>query len=235
MHKIKIVLLIVGGIIGLVLLGKVIWIILNTTIALWDSAVAVLNFIVNLLTFVAVIVGPLFVVYLIALLIDAAFKKLAGLLSSIQAHIQSSGSQLLPLSITGVTQALLLALSKDFTPSDTKVVMSIFLWVGTTLLLMTTSTEGKSRWIGIWGAALSVIFSICFLLFRYEITSIARGRDIITMMISRSRELSATDLLALALIVALLVLLVVITVLQMRSIMKTTNRSFQSTPSGGRG
>lgn len=245
MNPIVLALLVLGGIFGLILLWKAAWAILDTTLSLSDFVVSALNFALNVLTLVAVVAGPVLVVILLGVLIvfgikmllgqiDAATMKLVDLLSSIRARIQGPSSQLLPLSIAGATQALLLALSKDFTPGDTKAVMSIFLWVGTTLLLMATSSEGRSRWIGLCGVALSAVFTVGFLIVRYDVTSMTQIWEFFAATFSRDRGLSATDLLALGLILALLVLFFATAGVQAVLNAQSANKRLQGTPASGR-
>lgn len=207
MNPIMLALLVLGGIFGLILLWKVAWAILDTTLLLSDFVVSVLTFALNVLTFVAALAGPVLVVIFLGVLIIGAFNLLLGqirvgnekigdLLSGIRARIQSSASQLLPLSIAGATQVLLLTLSKEFTTTDTKTVLSIFLWVATTLLLIATSSEGRSRWVGGCGVLLSIVFTVVFLSVRYNITSTTKFWEWLTATVSAIRNLPTADLIA---------------------------------------
>ena len=225
MNPVTIALLILCGIFGLILLWKAAWAILDTTLSLSDFVVSVLTFALNVLTFVAAIAGPVLVVIFLGALIIWAFNLLLGqiraatdkvidLLSSIRARIDGSTSQLLPLSIAGATQALLLTLSKEFTTADTKAVLSIFLWVGTTLLLMASSSEGRSRWVGLFGVLLSTVLTLGFLSVRYNVRSTTELWKFLVATISAIQRLPTADLLAWGLIVALVLLLIAIAAMQ---------------------
>lgn len=206
---ILVVLVVIAFIFGMTILLKLFFALLNVSLSLSNFVIGLFNLMFNILGIIVGIFGPILVIIVLAWiglhLFDLLMENVTKTRQLVQESTGNHPERILPFFLAGTVQVLLLLLSNNFTTTSMKFILSIYLWVFVTILLIFTSTEkSKSKTVGKVCLVLISLFLLVFALLKYHLYEYTQLKQTVQQVWQGLSSLPLQDMLSVLLILAFL-------------------------------
>lgn len=206
----QVVAVVIVALFGITFLVKLFLALLSVSLSISNLVIGLFNLVINILGLIIGFFVPILAIGFLALIGIILFNFLIDNIKKTAQLIREPTSdypeRILEIFLAGVVQVLLLLLSKDFTTTSMKVVLSIYLWTFVTILLMITST-GNSRKKTV-GKIILFLISISlagFAALRYHLYEFTQLKQIVQQVWQEMLSLPLQDALSLLLILVFLI------------------------------
>lgn len=201
----------IGGIILITLLYRIVEILLKVSISFSPLLITFIGITINIILTLGILIGIVFVFMVLLWSIKKMEIRISELIGKVNS-IKNKPEKLLPIFVATIAGVLTIFLSKDYTPSSTKVFISIMLSILVGLILITTG-QPKKKWLwGFGGTFIILILCIFLLISRYNLAEWASFRVFFASNWDCLLAMPYTDIASIGIVVLSFIILIIIAV-----------------------
>ncbi|NOZ13860.1 MAG: hypothetical protein GXO69_09490 [Acidobacteria bacterium] len=216
-HILRDIIVIIVSIFGITFIIKFFIAFINISLSLSNFVVGLFNIVLNILGIIVGVTGPILVILVLGSIGIYLFNQIIECIDRtkeiVSELINGRSERILPIFLAGVVQVLLLLLSKDYSTTSIKFLLSIYLWAFTTIILIIMSSgDSKGKTVGVVCLVLMSSSLATALVVRYRLYDRSQLKQSVQQIWHGIMSLSFQNLLSLLLIASFLLIMLFIAV-----------------------